>query len=132
MKKVKKKVKPAKPAASEMKYTVRLYAESPQKWDSNKRTKIHGVENGLLIFSHRKPRSPKQVRRAVPLEQVIQYGGDASEGWVYLRGVRTLIDKFTAIGDPKRVGKFITFDLGDGMTTVVNADADFETSAEED
>lgn len=128
MKKLKKKA----PRKDAVVYEVRIYATSVVKLDARMRTRILGASNGLLTFSHRKPRSPKQQRRVVPLENVIQYGGTAEDGWVYLKGARTLIDRFKCIGEPQRSGRFMVCDLGDGITTAVNADADFEIHSLED
>lgn len=122
---IKKKRKP-RPAAADEATTVdvRLYAQTLQKWDSKKQTRVLSAENGLLVFSHKRPRSAKRVTKTVPIERVLQYGGSADEGWVYLMS-RQLVDSFTA-QSVVRKGKTVTFDLGSGVTTTVNVDADYE------
>jgi hypothetical protein len=106
-------------------YEVRVYGPGIVKWGDKQGTRIISAENGLLIFGHRKPRTAKILKKPVVLERVQQFGGDGETGWVHLYAPRVLTDRFRAVGI-KRTGKFITFDMGDGLSASVNADADIE------
>jgi hypothetical protein len=106
-------------------YTVRVYASVLQKLDKKRKTKILSVsDTGMIKFRYRRSGSSKFNVETLPVEKVLQFGKSGEDAWVW-RVSRQQVDVFEAVS-VKRTARGIECDLGDGVKTILNANADIE------